>query len=123
MAETGRILHHLQNNIENPANTVLIVSWQAPHTLGRKLADREPTVRIFGMEFSVRAEIVTIGGLSAHAGQNTLVEYASHVRDNAKKIILVHGEPDASSALQARLRETGMQNEIVYPELHQTIEI
>jgi metallo-beta-lactamase family protein len=122
MAETGRILHHLQNNIENPANTILIVSWQAPYTLGRHLADREKEVKIFGMEFQVKAEVVTIGGLSAHAGQNGLVEYALHARESAKKIFLVHGEQDASLALQARLRENGI-TQLVYPEMHESIVI
>lgn len=122
MAETGRILHHLQHNIENPANTILIVSWQAPYTLGRRLADREKEVKIFGMTFHVRAEIVTIGGLSAHAGQKNLVDYALHAKDHARQIILVHGEPDASNALQGKLREVGIIN-LLYPELHQSIEI
>ena len=51
--ETGRILHHLRNNIENPRNTILIVSWQAPDTLGRRLADREKEVKIFGEAYHV----------------------------------------------------------------------
>ena len=80
MAETGRILHHLRNNIENPRNTVLIVSWQAPYTLGRRLAERQTQVRIFGETYERRAEVATIGGLSAHAGQTFLVEYARAVR-------------------------------------------
>lgn len=122
MAETGRILHHLQNNIENPANTILIVSWQAPNTLGRRLAEREKEVRIFGMTFKVRANIVTIGGLSAHAGQKTLVDYATSVKKDVRQIFLVHGEPDASEALQEKLRMNGLTN-LAYPELHQCIEI
>ena len=52
MAETGRILHHLKNNIENPLNTICIVSWQAPYTLGRRLADREKQVKIFGEPYT-----------------------------------------------------------------------
>ncbi len=63
MAEAGRILHHLGNNIENPRNTVLIVGWQAPYTLGRRLADREKRIKIFGEAFTRRAEVDTIGGL------------------------------------------------------------
>jgi metallo-beta-lactamase family protein len=122
MAEAGRILHHLRNNIENPANTILIVSWQAPHTLGRRLADRNNEVRIFGMSYDVRAEIVTIGGLSAHAGQDTLIDYASRVKNTAKQIYLVHGEQDAADALQAKLRKIGM-DQLVYPDIHQSIEI
>ncbi|MFN8460336.1 MAG: hypothetical protein U0X93_00990 [Anaerolineales bacterium] len=80
-AETGRILHHLRNNIENPKNTVCIVSWQAPYTLGRRIADREKQIKIFGEPYSVKAEVATIGGLSGHAGQDLLVKYATTVEN------------------------------------------
>ncbi len=122
MAEAGRILHHLRNNIEDPKNTVCIVSWQAPDTLGRRLADREERVRIFGEPYTVRAEIATIGGLSGHAGQNLLVKYALAVKKTAKKVFLVHGEPKPAAALIERLKEESMR-EIYYPELHSTVEI
>jgi len=69
MAETGRILHHLKNNIENPLNTVLIVSWQAPDTLGRRLAERETQVKIFGEVYERRAEVATIGGYRPTRGR------------------------------------------------------
>lgn len=114
MAETGRILHHLKNNIENPKNTVMIVSWQAPDTLGRRLAERQPWVKIFGETYQVRAEIATIGGLSAHAGQNMLVRYALSSRASVRKTFLVHGEQDAAGALMAKLDEAGVQN-VYYP--------
>ena len=122
MAETGRILHHLKNNIENPNNTILIVSWQAPDTLGRRLADREKRVRIFGEEYQRRAEVDTIGGLSAHAGQTGLVTYACATQPTVKKIILVHGEPGPAQALTIKLGENGMHN-IAYPKPHETLEL
>jgi len=105
MAEAGRILHHLQNNIENPLNTIMIVSWQAPHTLGRRLAERQQTVRIFGQLFERRAEIATIGGLSAHAGQKKLIQYALSTRSTLKRLYLVHGEEDAARVLMEKLEE------------------
>jgi metallo-beta-lactamase family protein len=122
MAETGRILHHLRNNIENPRNTVCIVSWQAPYTLGRRLADRERQVKIFGEPFMVNAEIATIGGLSGHAGQDLLVEYATRVKRTVKKVFLVHGEEKAASVLTEKLREKNM-HEVYYPELHSNVEL
>ncbi|MFH1524451.1 MAG: MBL fold metallo-hydrolase [Chloroflexota bacterium] len=122
MAEAGRILHHLKNNIEDERNTILIVGWQAPYTLGRRLADREPVVKIFGEEYNRRAEVVTIGGLSAHAGQELLVKYALSDKEQVKQIILVHGEPDASTAFQERLRANGM-DQIIYPELYASLDI
>jgi len=122
MAESGRILHHLRNNIGNQRNTILIVSWQAPYTLGRRLADREQFVKIFGETYERRAEVATIGGLSAHAGQDFLVEYTRQVRNQVRQVFLVHGEPKAATALTEKLRETGLRN-IAYPLMREEFEI
>jgi len=122
MAENGRIRHHLVNNIENPANTILIVSWQAPETLGRRLAERNKRVMIFGESYEVRAEVATIGGLSAHAGQDFLVEYAEATQATVREIFLVHGEQNPAQALTAKLREKGIEK-IAYPDLHESVEI
>jgi metallo-beta-lactamase family protein len=122
MAETGRILHHLKNNIEDPRNTILIVSWQAPYTLGRRLADGNKQVRIFGEPYDVRAEVESIGGLSAHAGQDFLIEYATTLKGKARKVFLVHGEQEPAEALTAKLHEQGMP-EVYYPALHSQVEL
>jgi metallo-beta-lactamase family protein len=122
MAETGRILHHLKNNIENPNNTILIVSWQAPHTLGRRLADREERVKIFGEVYTRWAEVATIGGLSAHAGQHLLLEYAQAVQGQVEKIFLVHGEQRGADPLMEKLAAAGM-SEVYFPAAHTQIEI
>jgi metallo-beta-lactamase family protein len=122
MAESGRILHHLRNNIGNRKNTILIVSWQAPYTLGRRLADREKKVRIFGEEFEVKAEVATIGGLSSHAGQNFLTEYALQLKGKVKQMFLVHGEPKAAEALSEKLVQAGMEKP-AYPKRGETVEI
>jgi len=116
MAENGRILHHLKNNIEDPRNTVTIVGWQAPNTLGRRLAERVRKVNIFGEEYQLRAEIATIGGLSAHAGQDMLVRYARAAGPGVKKIILVHGEQDAESQLEMKFKENHFAP-VEYPAL------
>jgi metallo-beta-lactamase family protein len=115
MAENGRILHHLANNIEDAKNTITIVGWQAPYTLGRRLAEREKQVKIFGEHYVRRAEVATIGGLSAHAGQDMLVRYAKAAGPDLKKIILVHGEQDAESALVKKFAENGLAP-VEYPE-------
>ena len=122
MAETGRILHHLKNNIGDPRNTILIVSWQAPHTLGRRLADREKKVRIFGEPYIRRAEVATIGGFSSHAGQTFLLEYAKATGDTAQEVILVHGEERQAEALQDKLHAQGMEK-VLYPGLGTRIEL
>lgn len=122
MAETGRILHHLRNNIQHPKNMVLIVSWQAPNTLGRRLADRERMVRIFGEPYDVRAEVVTIGGLSSHAGQTKLLEYAKATKNSLKEMYLIHGEEDAAGKFIELLIRHGF-NKIHYPVWGQSLEI
>ncbi|MBE0687644.1 MAG: MBL fold metallo-hydrolase [Anaerolineaceae bacterium] len=122
MAEAGRILHHLRNNIENPLNTIMIVSWQAPHTLGRRLAERQKTVRIFGQLFERRAEIATIGGLSAHAGQDKLLQYAMRTSSSLKGLYLVHGEEDSAQALMDRLEENHIAP-VYYPDRLDYVEI
>ncbi len=122
MAETGRILHHLKNNIEDPRNTVLIVGWQAPDTLGRRLVEKAETLRIFGEEYELRAEVATINGLSAHAGQDLLLQYAGSVKDRVKRIFLVHGEEDAATAFMKKLDERGI-GPYEYPEYGQTFEV
>ena len=122
MAEAGRILHHLKNNIENPLNTVLIVSWQAPHTLGRRIADREERVKIFGDVYELRAEVQTIGGLSAHAGQSFLLDYVRATRDSLKSTFLVHGEARGAEPLMEKMRDNGFDR-IYFPEPHSSVEI
>jgi metallo-beta-lactamase family protein len=121
MAEAGRILHHLRNNVENPRNTILIVGWQAPHTLGRRLAEEQKQVRIFGQLFDVRAEIRKITGLSAHAGQDLLLKYALAVKDRVKKVYLVHGEPEVANIFQEKLKSNGM-HQVEYPEWNEVVE-
>lgn len=123
MVEAGRILHHVKNNIHDERNTILIVSWQAPHTLGRRLADREREIRIFGESYYRRAQVETINGLSAHAGQNLLVEYASSVAGEASKIILVHGEEPAAAKLQAKLKDVSNMPEVIFPERLTTFDL
>lgn len=123
MAETGRILHHLKNNIEEPRNMILIVSWQAPDTLGRRLAERAQRVRIFGEEYVRQAGVTTIGGLSGHAGQKTLVEYAAAANTGRlKQVFLVHGEPEKAAVLTGKLAEAGV-NRVAYPETGQSVDL
>ena len=122
MAEAGRILHHLRNNIEDPRNTILIVGWQAPHTLGRRLAEREKEVKIFGEKFIRKAEVETINGLSAHAGNDFLLEYASAVEDQVQKVFLVHSEDRGALPFQKELKMQGFK-EVIYPEAGAIFEI
>ncbi len=114
MAETGRIVYHIRYAIEDRRNTILIVSWQAPDTLGRRLAERQKELHMLGETFHRKADVETIGGLSAHAGQDALVEYALCLKKRAKTVFLVHGEQTSADALTEQLKQRGM-SKIYYP--------
>ncbi len=122
MAEAGRVVYHIRWGIENKRNTIMIVSWQSPETLGRKLADREKNVKIMGETYRCRAEIATIGGLSAHAGQDFLVEYGSAVKGKADAVFLVHGEERGALPLKEKLRENRVKN-VYYPAPQSSAEL
>lgn len=94
MCEAGRILHHLRSAIEDEKNTVMIVGYQAQHTLGRRLVEQRARVKIFGVERDRRAEVVVLNGFSAHADQRDLIAYADKCRAKGpvKQIALVHGD-------------------------------
>jgi metallo-beta-lactamase family protein len=114
MCEAGRILHHLKNNIQNPDNTILIVGFMAQHTLGRRIKEQQAQVKIFGEEYNLKAEVVTLNAFSAHADYNEILDFISNVnKERLKHIFLVHGEPDAQSNLKNLLSERGYQTTIV----------
>jgi len=123
MAEAGRIQHHLKNNIEDSRNTILIVGWQAPNTLGRRLVEQAPVVRIFGMEYHRAAEVVTLNGFSNHADEPGLLGWAQGFKPAPKRTFVVHGDPDAAQELATRLRGDLGFPEVMIPSLHQTVEI
>jgi metallo-beta-lactamase family protein len=104
MCTGGRIRHHLKNNLGRPQNHVVIVGFQAAGTLGRRLVDGADTVKIWGEEYAVRAQVHTIGGLSAHGDQKDLLDWYSAFR-NSPPVYLVHGEPAAQEALALKLRD------------------
>lgn len=123
MAEAGRILHHLKNNIEDPRNTILIVGWQAPHTLGRRIVEKQPTVKIFGEEYKLNASVAKINGFSAHADINELLEWASHLKKQPQHTFIVHGEVEPSFAFATALEtQLGFSN-VQVPELGQQFHI
>jgi len=104
MAEAGRIRHHLKHNLWKPEAHIVIVGFQAQHTLGRRLLEGVDRVRIFGEEIAVKAHIHEMTGLSAHADQEQLVEWASHFKP-PKLVILTHGETQAALTLKRLLEE------------------
>ncbi len=122
MAESGRILHHLSNNIEEPENTILLVSFQAENTLGRKLATGARRVKILGEEYDVRARVRTIEGYSAHADQAELLAWARPLdRDRLQHVFLVHGETNAATTLADKLRAEHVAH-VTVPERGTSVE-
>jgi metallo-beta-lactamase family protein len=116
MCEAGRVLHHLRAAVEDPKNTVLIVGYQAQHTLGRRLVEGRTRVKIFGVERDRRAEVVVLNGFSAHADQSDLLSFAQACRDNdsaLKHIALVHGDPQPQKVLSDKLVDLGFNRPII----------
>jgi metallo-beta-lactamase family protein len=114
MAESGRITHHLLHGASDPRNTILIVGFQAEHTLGRRIVEKRPTLRIMGNDVQLRAEVQVLNGYSAHGDRSELHRWVNAVRDDglrhgrtAPRVHLVHGEPEAQDAFAALLREDG----------------
>jgi metallo-beta-lactamase family protein len=111
MCEAGRILHHLAHTIEDPRNTILIVGFQAEHTLGRRLVEKDDEVKIFGDVYKRRAEVTVLNSLSAHAGQDEHLSYVRQVAGSQlKRIFLVHGELAQQEKLSAQLILNGFHD-------------
>jgi metallo-beta-lactamase family protein len=108
MCEAGRILHHLRNAVEDERNLVLIIGFQAEHTLGRRIAERKPMVKIFGVERALEAEVVVMDAFSAHADRDDLLDFVTRCRGNLKKTFVIHGEESQSLALAKRLTDLGI---------------
>jgi metallo-beta-lactamase family protein len=123
MCEAGRILHHLRNNIEDDRNTVMIVGYCADHTLGKRIVDRTPEVRIFGESYKLRAEVVVKNSYSAHADQPGLIKFLSESDvKRIRKTFLVHGDPVRQEALKSALLESGFDN-VVIPDYGESVEL
>jgi len=111
MAEGGRILHHLRNNIHNPKNLLLFVGYAAKETLARKIIDGQKVVRIFGEEHTVRSKVKVMDAFSAHADRRDLLDYvALNSPERLRDIFLIHGEPDQAMPLRDGLRSKGYLN-------------
>ena len=123
MCEAGRVLHHLKHSVEDPKNLVLIVSFQAENTLGRRIAERQSIVRIYGEEHPLRAGVEVMNEFSAHADHDGLIQYVGSMNvPRLKKVFIVHSEPDAAAALVEPLKALGVR-EVVIPEIGEEHEL
>ncbi|MDH8701739.1 metallo-beta-lactamase family protein [Dysgonomonadaceae bacterium PH5-43] len=123
MAEAGRVKHHIANGIENWRNTILLIGYCEPQSLGGRLKHRPETVNIFGKQFDVKAEIKEIDSMSAHADYNDLSQYlACQDPSKVKRLFIVHGEYEVQKEFKKKLMKKGFLD-IEIPERHQEFSI
>lgn len=106
MLTGGRILHHLRNNVSDPRNTILLTGFQAEGTIGADLLLGKTSVKIHGLVFPVRAEIIKLNSLSAHADYAEILQWLKYFGKPPRKVFVVHGEPLAAQAMKKHIVET-----------------
>ncbi len=122
MSNGGRILHHERAHLSDPRTVLLLVGYQAAGTLGRMLQDGHKQVHIMGEDVSVKAEVVMIGGFSAHKDSKHLVEFVESSVATLKKVFIVLGEPKSSAFLAQRINEYyGLS--VSVPDMGNTVEL
>jgi metallo-beta-lactamase family protein len=122
MCNAGRILHHLKQNLWKPDTHVLIVGYQSHESLGRRLVEGEKLVRIHGEQIAVKAQVHTLGGFSAHAGQTDLLKWFSVIAPSKPRVILTHGE-DAPRGVLAKKIQQQFRLKSSLPDMMETIEL
>jgi metallo-beta-lactamase family protein len=123
MAEAGRIRHHIKNNIQDKRNTILIVGWCAPHTLGAHLASGHKVVNIFGEPYKVGATVETIDAFSGHADKNELRAWAQQVTGTLRGIFVIHGEEEPALAFADTLRSLHPGANVQVPTFAESVEL
>ena len=124
MVESGRILHHLVHGATEPRNTILVVGFMAEHTLGRRIVEKRPMIRVFGDEIPLRANVEILNGYSAHADRTGLLHWLDAVKQSSPSlghVYLVHGEPESQDAFQAQLAERGYEASCPTPGTRVTV--
>jgi metallo-beta-lactamase family protein len=106
MMTGGRILHHLYNRLPRKNDTLLVVGYQAEGTRGRRLVNREKTIRIFGQDVPVNCHVEQIDGLSAHADACELFDWLRHFENSPKMTFVVHGEQESATYMAAKIEST-----------------
>jgi metallo-beta-lactamase family protein len=125
MCEGGRILHHLAKGLGNSKNSVVIVGYQAQHTLGRRLVERRREVKVWGLMRDVFCEIYTLNGFSAHADQKDLLAFAKKTqeRGKVKAIVLVHGDDKPKQMLKSLLEKENVTSRVIIAEKGEQLQI
>jgi metallo-beta-lactamase family protein len=122
MCTSGRIKHHLRQNLERAESTILFVGYQGQGTLGRQILDRQPEVRIHGRSYRVRAEVAQIYGFSGHADRSGLLRWVRAFEKPPRQLFLTHGEADAAQSLAKAIRDQLGWN-VRVPEYREIVEL
>lgn len=122
MATGGRILHHLTQRLPQNKNTILFVGFQAEGTRGRTISEGKETVKIHGQQIPIRAHVENISGFSGHADYNEILAWLMGFNKPPQKTFLVHGEPDASASLAAKIR-SHFGWEVIIPKFGESFEL
>ncbi|MCA9110190.1 MAG: MBL fold metallo-hydrolase, partial [Planctomycetaceae bacterium] len=124
MCENGRVVHHLKHAVSDERNTVILMGYQAPHTLGRRIQEKQEFVRIFGREQPLKCRVEQLSGLSAHADATDFKWWFEKSTEQGSfgQAFLVHGEPEHAAALAPILREY-VDEDIHIPQWGETFEI
>jgi metallo-beta-lactamase family protein len=124
MCESGRIVHHLKHSVSDERNTIVLIGYQAPYTLGRQISDRKPFVRIFDREYPLKAHVEKLEGLSAHADvQDFKWWFEQLVKDEGiGRAFLVHGEAAAAAGLAEVLKDLSNEPPTI-PQFGQSFDV
>lgn len=122
MCTGGRVKHHLRRNLSRPESTVLFAGYQAHGTLGRRILQGDPVVRIHGKEYTVRAKIEELNSLSAHADRMGLMDWLSGFQLPPKTLFLTHGEIKAAQSLAKHVHEK-LEWNVDIPEYDSTVDL
>jgi len=124
MCENGRVLHHLRHSVQDPKNTVVIIGYQAQSTLGRRIVEKQPYLRIYDRDYKLHAKVEILNGLSGHADVNDFKWWYEGLaaEKGVGQAFLVHGEPAASQALATVLKDYCDEDPIL-PQLHESFEV
>ena len=122
MVSGGRVLTYLQQLIDKPSTTILLVGYQSEETRGRKLLEGAKEIKLYGKFYSVRAEVCHIESLSAHADQAGIIDWLSEIKNVPENTFLIHGEPSAQNELKLKLQDT-YKWKVTIPELYSIVEV
>jgi metallo-beta-lactamase family protein len=120
MATGGRVVHHLKAFAPDARNTILFVGYQSPGTRGGAIVNGATTIKIHGEEVPVRAEVITMSNVSAHADYAEMLDWLAGFRKAPKRTFVVHGEPAAADALRRNIQET-LRWQVEVPDYHETV--